>query len=189
MVLQNSQTSPKLRTVMKALPISYIFGLSYNFLLRLLILSLGFALYPPFLLLLPWSPVTSSTEISCPILLEQSDRMFCWPHLHCLSGLNSILVATCHISPFQPIVHTTEFYFPKTLFGFHFLLKPSPNAKSFFNSFIQYIFWKLHLFAFGCAGSSLLHGFSAVAESSGCSLVAVHRLLAAVASLAVECGL
>ena len=172
---------------MKALPISYIFGLSYNFLLRLLILSLGFALYPPFLLLLPWSPVTSSTEISCPILLEQSDRMFCWPHLHCLSGLNSILVATCHISPFQPIVHTTEFYFPKTLF--HFLLKPSPNAKSFLNSFIQYIFWKLHLFAFGCAGSSLLHGFSAVAESSGYCLVAVHRLLAAVASLAVECGL
>ena len=131
----------------------------------------------------------SSTDTSCPILLEQSDRMFCWPHLHCLSGLNCILAATSHISPLQPNVHTTDFYFPKTLFRFHFLLEPSPNAKSPFYSFIQCIFWKIHLFAFGCAGSSLLRGFSLVAESSGYTLVAVHRLLVAVAPLAVEYGL
>ena len=38
-----------------------------------------------------------------------------------------------------------------------------------------------------CAGSSLLHaGFSPVAASGGYSLVAVHRLLIAVASLVVE---
>ena len=45
-------------------------------------------------------------------------------------------------------------------------------------------------FFLACAGSSLLHvGFSVVAESRGSSLVAVHRLLNAVASLFAEHGL
>ena len=39
---------------------------------------------------------------------------------------------------------------------------------------------------FGCAGSTKSKGFSLVAASSGYSLVAMHRLLTAVASLAAE---
>ena len=45
------------------------------------------------------------------------------------------------------------------------------------------------MFIFGCAGSSLLHGLSLVAESRGYSLVVVCRLLIAVASLVLEHGL
>ena len=44
-------------------------------------------------------------------------------------------------------------------------------------------FCYIYLFIFGCAGSLLLQG---VSESRGCSLVAVFRLLLAVASLC--CG-
>ena len=44
-------------------------------------------------------------------------------------------------------------------------------------------------FLFGCAGSSLLYsGFSLVAVSRGCSLVVVHGLFIAVASLVAEHG-
>ena len=44
-------------------------------------------------------------------------------------------------------------------------------------------------FLFGCAGSSLLYsGFSLVAVSRGCSLIVVHGLFIAVASLVVEHG-
>ena len=39
-------------------------------------------------------------------------------------------------NPFQSIVHTTGFYFPKTLL----LKKSSQNAKSFLQSLIQHIF-------------------------------------------------
>ena len=50
-------------------------------------------------------------------------------------------------------------------------------------------FFLIRLFL-ACAGFSLLHvGFSVVAESRGSSLVAVHRLLIAVASLVAEHGL
>ena len=45
------------------------------------------------------------------------------------------------------------------------------------------------LFIFGCAGSSSLHGLSLVAESRGCSLAVVHRLLTAVVSLVEKHGL
>ena len=44
----------------------------------------------------------------------------------------------------------------------------------------------MYLLIFGCAGSSLLTGFSLVATSGGYSLVAMHGLLIAVASLIVE---
>ena len=45
------------------------------------------------------------------------------------------------------------------------------------------------LFIFGCTGSSLLCGLSLAAVSRGCSLVAVHGLPIAVASLVAEHGL
>ena len=45
------------------------------------------------------------------------------------------------------------------------------------------------MFAFGCAGSSLLRGLSLVALSRGDSLVVTCGLLIAVASLVVEHGL
>ena len=45
------------------------------------------------------------------------------------------------------------------------------------------------MFAFGCAGSSLLRGLSLVALSRGHSLVVTCGLLIAVASLVVEHGL
>ena len=46
-------------------------------------------------------------------------------------------------------------------------------------------------FIYGCAGSSLLCGlfFSLVAESGGCSVVAMHGLLIAVASPVAKLGL
>ena len=45
----------------------------------------------------------------------------------------------------------------------------------------------IYLFAFGCVGSSLLHGsFSPVVEIEGYSLVAVLRVFVAVASPAAE---
>ena len=47
-------------------------------------------------------------------------------------------------------------------------------------------FFVNYLLIFGCAGSSLLTGFSLVATSGGYSLVAMHGLLIAVASLIVE---
>ena len=50
--------------------------------------------------------------------------------------------------------------------------------KTFFFSFI-----------YGCAGSSLLRGFSLVSESQGYSLVTEHRLLTVIASLIAEHGL
>ena len=47
-------------------------------------------------------------------------------------------------------------------------------------------FLTLLLFIYGCTGSLLLHaGFSLVAASKGCSLVAVQGLLVAMASLVV----
>ena len=49
-----------------------------------------------------------------------------------------------------------------------------------------YIYVILFIYLFGCAGSSLLRGFSLVAVSRGCSGVAGHRLLIVVASLVVE---
>ena len=52
---------------------------------------------------------------------------------------------------------------------------------------LKKIFFYLFTFIFGCAGSSwLLAGFSLVATSSNYSLVAVHRLHTATASLVVE---
>ena len=42
------------------------------------------------------------------------------------------------------------------------------------------------IYIFGCAWSLLLHGLLLVVVSRGSSLVAVHRLLIAVASLVVE---
>ena len=51
-------------------------------------------------------------------------------------------------------------------------------------------FSALLIFIFDCTGSSLLYvDFSLVAESGGYSLVAVHGLLIAVASLVAEQGL
>ena len=47
-------------------------------------------------------------------------------------------------------------------------------------------FFVNYLLIFGCAGSSLLTGFSLVATSGGYSLVAMHGLLIAVASLIAE---
>ena len=47
-----------------------------------------------------------------------------------------------------------------------------------------FIFLKIYLFAFGHAGSSLLHGFSLTAASRGYSLVVV--LLIVMASLVAE---
>jgi len=47
----------------------------------------------------------------------------------------------------------------------------------------------LYFFIFGCALSLLLHRLSLVAVSRGSSLVVVHRLLTAVASLVAEHGL
>ena len=44
----------------------------------------------------------------------------------------------------------------------------------------------LFIYLFGCAGSSLLKGFSLAAVGRGCSGVAVHRLLIMVASLVME---
>ena len=44
-------------------------------------------------------------------------------------------------------------------------------------------------FCLGCAGSSLLHRLSPVVTSRGSSLVVVHSLLIAAASLVVEHGL
>ena len=44
----------------------------------------------------------------------------------------------------------------------------------------------LKIFIFGCAWSLLLRGLFLVVVSSGYSLVAVHRLLIAVASLVAE---
>ena len=49
--------------------------------------------------------------------------------------------------------------------------------------------WFSNLSIYGCAGSLLLHGLPLVVASRGCSLVAVFRLLVAVASLVVETGL
>ena len=49
--------------------------------------------------------------------------------------------------------------------------------------------FKIIVFIFGCAGSLLLHKFSLVVASRGYSLASMHRLLFAVASLAVEHGL
>ena len=46
------------------------------------------------------------------------------------------------------------------------------------NSHIQFFFFNIILFIFGCAGSSLLHG--------GSCLVAVRRLLTVEASLVAE---
>ena len=46
-----------------------------------------------------------------------------------------------------------------------------------------------NLSVYGSAGSLLLHGLPLVVASRGCSLVAVFRLLVAVAPLAVEIGL
>ena len=50
---------------------------------------------------------------------------------------------------------------------------------SFYNNFI-------YLFIFGCVGSSLLPGLLCSCSGWGCSLVAVHGLLSAVASVAAE---
>ena len=51
-----------------------------------------------------------------------------------------------------------------------------------------FIYFKIiYLFIFACAGSSCCAGFSLVAASRGCSLVAVFFI--AVASLAAEQGL
>ena len=48
----------------------------------------------------------------------------------------------------------------------------------------------MYLFIFGCARTSLVHGFfSQVAKSQGCSLAAVCRLFVVVASLAGKHGL
>ena len=52
------------------------------------------------------------------------------------------------------------------------------------------IFLKIDIFIFGCIGSSLLCvGFFSSCGEWGLLLVAVHRLLTAVAPLAVERGL
>ena len=48
---------------------------------------------------------------------------------------------------------------------------------------------KIIVFIFGCAGSSLLQGFSLAEVSGGCTPVAVHGLLIVVASLLAEHGL
>ena len=51
-------------------------------------------------------------------------------------------------------------------------------------------FLKIYLFIFGCVGSSLLHAWAlSVYGERGLLFVEVHRLLTAVASLAVEHGL
>ena len=55
------------------------------------------------------------------------------------------------------------------------------NSSVYFKIFVH--------FSFGCAGSSLLHGFSLVVPSGEYSLVAVHGLLIAVAPLVAEHGL
>ena len=47
----------------------------------------------------------------------------------------------------------------------------------------------LNLLIYGCAGSLSPHGLPLVVASRGCSLVAVFRLLVAIASLVVEIGL
>ena len=49
--------------------------------------------------------------------------------------------------------------------------------------------FKIILFIFDCAGSSLLHKFSLVVASRGYALASMPKLLTAVASLAVELGL
>ena len=50
----------------------------------------------------------------------------------------------------------------------------------------QLLYNFIHLFIFGCAGCSYCTGFSLVAASRGCSLVAMCRLLILVASLVSE---
>ena len=60
-----------------------------------------------------------------------------------------------------------------------------PAGDEFSPSFLK----KILFIYFGCAGSSLLHGFSLVVSSGGCSLVVVCGFLIAVASLVVEQGL
>ena len=49
-----------------------------------------------------------------------------------------------------------------------------------------YFICEIILSIFGSAGLLCCMGFSLVAESRGCSLIAVHRLLIAVASLVAE---
>ena len=56
---------------------------------------------------------------------------------------------------------------------------------------VVFVFFFFFNFIYGCAGSSLLCGlfFSLVAESGGCSVVAMHGLLIAVASPVAKHGL
>ena len=51
------------------------------------------------------------------------------------------------------------------------------------------VFKKKYLFTFGCAGSSLLQGFSSSWGERGCALDVAHELLTVVASLVAEPGL
>ena len=54
---------------------------------------------------------------------------------------------------------------------------------------ILFFFFKIYLWIFGCAGSSLLGANFLVLGSGGYSLVAVRRLLIVVASFIAEHGL
>ena len=79
-----------------------------------------------------------------------------------------------------PAGKSQKFFFPpeglKTLYFIYlFIFK----VFFFFSNFI----------IFGCAGSSLLHGLSLIAESRGYSLAVVCRRLIAVASPVAEHGL
>ena len=88
--------------------------------------------------------------------------------LFLLQALFPTRMAGCKKAPTIP----ASFLFSR----FFFLC--GPLKKHFFFSFI-----------YGCAGSSLLRGFSLVSESQGYSLVTEHRLLTVIASLIAEHGL
>ena len=62
---------------------------------------------------------------------------------------------------------------------------PSLALFLFFSFFLIILFI---YFIFGCAESSLLHGFTLVLESRGHAPVVVHRFLIAVASFVAEHG-
>ena len=69
---------------------------------------------------------------------------------------------------------------------FSILLPLVNNSKKIHTIFLFYIYIYKFFFSFGCAGSSLLLLLSLDAVSGGYPIVAVHGLLIAVASLAVE---
>ena len=138
------------------------------------------------------SPETSPQNEAClagPLILDfQTARTkrnkFLLSHLWHFVMTNAEF-SVDHNRPNWPEV--TKFCFHHSLV-FPTMVAKWPQARTAHPRGVFFFFLSIYLFYFGCAGSSLLRGFSLLAERGGHSLVVVKGLLTEAAPAAVEPG-